>query len=287
MFSIVIPVYNIEKYIEKCVTSVQEQSYINFEIVLVDDGSTDSSGNICDDLAKKDKRIRVIHKKNGGLSEARNTGIDFSKGEYVIFLDGDDWWRDNNALSDLNKIIQEDTVDIVQFFFCKYYSNGKIIEGKRDYGAAFNGEYSINMLKKYIEKDVFSGATCDKAFKLDFLNKNLGKVRGVGDCQDMYDILVKYQPQFTEAYEKKMRLVMLEYESAVYMLVTNLSMILANNMEVVSNGTEIRIKAKSEETFGTIPKMRVFAVEKIIAGGKPIAFTKSVSKKLNTTANEP
>ena len=92
-------------------------------------------------------------------------------------------------------------------------------------------------------------------YSLDFLNKNLGKVRGVGDCQDMYDILVKYQPQFTEAYEKKMRLVMLEYESAVYMLVTNLSMILANNMEVVSNGTEIRIKAKSEETFGTIPKM--------------------------------
>lgn len=90
LISIVVPVYNVESYLVNCVSSIIEQTYKNLEIILVDDGSTDKSKKICDDLAKKDKRIKVIHKDNGGLSSARNAGIDVAKGEYIGFVDSDD-----------------------------------------------------------------------------------------------------------------------------------------------------------------------------------------------------
>ena len=91
MISIIVPVYNIEKYVERCITSIMSQTYEDIEIILVDDGSTDSSGDICDRLAQKDDRILVIHKTNGGLSEARNSGLDIARGEYIGFVDGDDY----------------------------------------------------------------------------------------------------------------------------------------------------------------------------------------------------
>ena len=91
MISMIIPVYNVEKYIKKCVISAINQTYRRLEIILVDDGSTDRSGEICDEFARMDDRIRVIHKKNGGLSDARNAGLDIIKGEYVTFLDSDDF----------------------------------------------------------------------------------------------------------------------------------------------------------------------------------------------------
>lgn len=91
MISIIVPVYNVESYLEKCVKSIMQQSYKDIEIILVDDGSTDKSGNICDELAKREKRIKVIHKLNGGLSSARNAGIEIAKGEYLGFIDSDDY----------------------------------------------------------------------------------------------------------------------------------------------------------------------------------------------------
>lgn len=89
--SIIIPIYNVEKYIHRCVDSVINQTYTNLEIILVDDGSPDNCGKICDEYAMKDNRIKVIHKENGGLSEARNHGIDSATGEWLFFLDSDDW----------------------------------------------------------------------------------------------------------------------------------------------------------------------------------------------------
>ena len=91
LVSIIIPVYNVEKFLNECVDSVLTQTYKNLEILLVDDGSTDNSGIICDDYLSKDQRIKVIHKKNGGLSSARNSAMDIMKGEYVYFLDSDDY----------------------------------------------------------------------------------------------------------------------------------------------------------------------------------------------------
>lgn len=91
LISIIVPVYNIEAYLPRCLDSVLAQTYAALEIILVDDGSTDSSGKICDHYAEKDDRIKVIHKRNGGLSDARNAGMDAASGKYIGFVDGDDW----------------------------------------------------------------------------------------------------------------------------------------------------------------------------------------------------
>lgn len=91
LVSVIVPVYNVEAYLEECVDSIIHQTYRNIEIILVDDGSTDRSGAVCEELSSKDSRIRVIHKDNGGLSEARNIGLAYSKGKWVSFIDADDW----------------------------------------------------------------------------------------------------------------------------------------------------------------------------------------------------
>lgn len=91
LISVIVPVYKVEKYLDECVESIVNQTYRNLEIILVDDGSPDNCPQMCDDWAKKDERIRVIHKENGGLSSARNAGLDVCKGEYIAFVDSDDW----------------------------------------------------------------------------------------------------------------------------------------------------------------------------------------------------
>ena len=93
--SIIVPIYNIEEYLEKCVKSIQKQTYKNIEILLVDDGSKDNCASMCDNMALKDERIKVIHKKNGGLSSARNEGIKHATGKYICFVDGDDFIRED------------------------------------------------------------------------------------------------------------------------------------------------------------------------------------------------
>lgn len=91
LISIIVPIYNVESYLTKCIESIINQTYKKLEIILVDDGSPDNCGRICDDYAKKDNRVVVIHKQNGGLSDARNAGIEIMKGQYVGFVDSDDW----------------------------------------------------------------------------------------------------------------------------------------------------------------------------------------------------
>lgn len=91
MISVIVPSYNVELYLERCVQSLVSQTYTDLEIILVDDGSTDGTGELCDKLARRDHRIKVIHKENGGLSDARNAGIKIATGEYYSFIDGDDF----------------------------------------------------------------------------------------------------------------------------------------------------------------------------------------------------
>lgn len=104
--SIIVPVYNIQEYLEKCVKSIVKQTYKNLEILLVDDGATDNSGIICNDFALKDDRIKVIHKKNGGLSSARNEGIKHATGKYICFVDGDDFIREDYCEVLYNALIE-------------------------------------------------------------------------------------------------------------------------------------------------------------------------------------
>lgn len=116
--SVVVPVYKVEGYLERCVLSLCRQTYSALEIILVDDGSPDRSGEICDELALQDSRIRVIHKKNGGLSDARNVGIEASTGDYIAFLDSDDWF-DPNMLEILYRLCEDHAAGIAE---CSYRS---------------------------------------------------------------------------------------------------------------------------------------------------------------------
>ena len=90
LLSVIVPVYNVEKYLSRCIDSILSQTFTDFELILVDDGSPDNCGSICDEYAKKDKRIIVIHQQNRGVSSARNKGLDIARGEYVTFVDSDD-----------------------------------------------------------------------------------------------------------------------------------------------------------------------------------------------------
>lgn len=123
--TVVIPVYNVEKYLKKCVDSVEKQTYKNFEVILVDDGSTDSSGELCDALAKENDNIRVIHQENKGLGGARNTGIKSCNTEYIMFLDSDDHIHPE-LLERCVEAIKKNNCDILLFDSVEIYEDGKI-----------------------------------------------------------------------------------------------------------------------------------------------------------------
>lgn len=133
LVSIIVPVYNVENYLSKCVDSIINQTYRNLEIILVDDGSTDCSSKICDEYAKNDTRILVIHKANGGQSEARNIGISESKGEYIFFVDSDDY-IEYNAIETMLEIAENKNVDMVIADIYSVNEKGEILnEGKGQY----------------------------------------------------------------------------------------------------------------------------------------------------------
>ena len=113
LISIIIPVYNVEKYLNDCIESVVNQTYSNLEIILVDDGSPDNSPKICDDWSLKDSRIKVIHKSNGGLSDARNAGLDICSGEYIAFIDSDDY-IDEDYIKLMYDFAKDNSLELVQ-----------------------------------------------------------------------------------------------------------------------------------------------------------------------------
>lgn len=120
--SIIIPAYNVDKYIEKCIDSVLRQTYKNFEVIVVDDGSTDNTAFIVDNFENMDKRIKVIHKENCGLSAARNTGLKVATGKYIMFLDSDDWIEEKCCSIALNSLVSSNA-DIVIFDYYKEFEN--------------------------------------------------------------------------------------------------------------------------------------------------------------------
>lgn len=116
LVSIVIPIYNVEKYLEQCIISILEQSYNKIEVLLIDDGSTDKSKDICDMFERKDIRVHAYHKSNGGLSDARNYGMTKCNGKYVMFVDGDDW-LDKETVSESLEFAERNELDIVFFTY--------------------------------------------------------------------------------------------------------------------------------------------------------------------------
>ena len=133
LISVIVPVYNVEKYIDKCIKSIISQDYTNLEIWLVDDGSTDSSGEVCDKYAESDQRIIVIHKDNGGLSDARNVALDRMQGKYVLFIDSDDY-IEKNYISYLYMLLKDYQSDISICNFKYVNEKGQILNNPEDTG---------------------------------------------------------------------------------------------------------------------------------------------------------
>ena len=160
LFSVIVPIYNVEKYIKRCIDSVLCQSYEDFELILVDDGSPDNCPRICDDYAAKDSRVKVIHKENAGLVSARQAGIQESCGEYIFNLDGDDALT-ADALENAYKIIIETKADMVSFSYM-YYINGEI--GAKEDDLAAEGLYHKPDMEEHIYPRLLSDKNMEHIF---------------------------------------------------------------------------------------------------------------------------
>ncbi len=172
LVSVIVPVYNVEKYLRKCLESIVIQTYHNLEIFLIDDGSTDSSGKICDEYSARDKRITVIHKKNEGVSVARNVGLNHAQGVWISFVDSDDWIN----LNMYEVLIEESqNCDVIFFPFKEYYNDNTT----RIFSAQAFKSNNRNQIEKFILllKDncihyEFFGYTCNKLFKNELIKQN-------------------------------------------------------------------------------------------------------------------
>lgn len=180
LISIVVPVYNVEKYLHQCIDSILEQDYEQIEIVLVDDGSTDNSGTICDEYAKKYSNIKVIHKTNAGLGMARNTGLEHVTGKYVTFLDSDDY-IEKNLVSTLYTALKKNNVDVCKSGFVR------VSDEKEKFGEV-----------KYAEQLFIGDAT-----RFEFMPRLIGSQPNIKDSIEMCVCAVMYNTEIIKKHNIK------------------------------------------------------------------------------------
>lgn len=160
MVSVIVPIYNAEKYLSQCIESVVSQSYQNWELLLIDDGSEDQSRIICETYSCKDSRIKVIKKKNTGVSDTRNVGLDIARGKYVVFLDSDDYWCNQYFLEEFVSYAEIDDLDVVRGEYIEVDSSGEIIRASPFYEnkKKYSGEIvdNITFQRKIVLGEYFS-----------------------------------------------------------------------------------------------------------------------------------
>jgi len=162
-YSFILPIYKVEKYLEKCVASILNQSFDDFEIILVDDGSPDRCPEICENLKKQDKRIKVVHKKNGGLCDARNAGLEVATGEYILFVDPDDY-----VSEDYLECINNNINDFDMLIFGHY----NLFKNKVTEGFSIDEITNSEVTKRYLLQDnLICGYVWNKVFKSEIINK--------------------------------------------------------------------------------------------------------------------
>ena len=177
-FSIVIPVYNVAPYLNTCIASVLAQTYQNYEVLLVNDGSTDESGSICEQFAAMDNRLQVIHRNNGGLSAARNTGLDKAIGDYVLFLDSDDFWCTHTVLERIASRLSVFPSQVLSFNYIKY-------DGKTNYSPYFRFTHSMpteeqDRFQYLIDHDIWISCAWNKVIQRDlFADRDLRFIEGI------------------------------------------------------------------------------------------------------------
>lgn len=186
-FSVLIPVYNVEKFLTQCVESVLNQTYQNFEIILINDGSNDSSGFICDEFSKKNIKIKTIHQANQGLIMARRNAINNARGDYCLFLDSDDYW-DLNLLETVHETIIECECDLVIYKYKRVLEN-QIIEVKASHGikdkTIFDCQNKQELFKKIISSSDLNNLVC-KAVKRSIIDKtDYSQFKNIRNAEDL------------------------------------------------------------------------------------------------------
>lgn len=185
MISIIIPIYNVEQYLSQCIESIITQTYTDFEVLLINDGSTDKSGEICDNYALKDSRIHVFHKKNGGVSSARNVGIEHATGEWINFIDSDDW-----ISADYFEKLMQDTeiADLTFWGFTLHNPDGSQTEykPKEQYACGKDKiESTLAYLKQNQQQLEYLGYTFNKLFKTSIIKeKNIRFIENLSIRED-------------------------------------------------------------------------------------------------------
>lgn len=177
LVSIIVPIYKVEEYLDRCIKSIVSQTYKNIEIILVDDGSPDRCPIICDKWKMTDSRVKVIHKKNGGLSDARNEGIKIAVGEYIAFIDSDDW-IDNNWIEALITEIKRKGCEIAIGWtrLCSDEDKTILLRGMQ------NGVYSnIDIVYKLIQENGIFPTACDKLYKKELVTDELFKIGKINE----------------------------------------------------------------------------------------------------------
>lgn len=224
MISIIIPVYKVESFLALCIQSILNQTYNDFELILVDDGSPDKSGDICDDFAKRDPRIKVIHKENEGVSKARNTGIDVSRGKYIMFADSDDFveptWCEEMINSIKRNSLVISTYYINDLRENKNIKEGIFLEGERNYFSFYkknifpfyqknlinspcNKIYSSNIIKRnkiYFNENLSLGE--DLLFNLDYLKNTNDEIIVVN--KPLYNYVLRGRDSLNVKYHENL-----------------------------------------------------------------------------------
>ena len=192
LFSIIVPVYNVEEYLPRCLDSILNQTYEKFECIVVDDGSCDSSGVICDEYANKDSRIKVIHQQNSGLGAARNKGLGNASGEYILFCDSDDW-IEKDLLFELSKNVERTNPDVVIYGFAH------ILTKEKNLKIYYKDE--IDRIKDNLLTDEWTCSACNKCIRKRFLYGKQFPVGGLYEDAFFIPQLV-FQAEKIEVIEK-------------------------------------------------------------------------------------
>lgn len=216
LISVIVPIYKVEEYLDECISSIVAQTYKNLEIILVDDGSPDNCGAICDDWAEKDSRIRVIHKENGGLSDARNAGLSMANGDYIAFVDSDDW-IDLRMYEKLLLAMKREDCDLVACNILSCYPERQVPYGCETYTVG-GSEVFLSMLyddtrfpvsawNKLYRRELWDdirfpiGKICEDAFTTYLLVDKANKIAQIPEA--LYCYRIRENSIMTSSFSRK------------------------------------------------------------------------------------
>lgn len=250
--SVIVPVYNVEQYLPRCIDSIIAQTFTDFELLLIDDGSNDNSGKICDMYAEKDKRIRVFHKKNGGVASARQTGIDNADGLFSIHVDSDDWISPT-MLYEMYKKIVKDEADILISDFYVESIKGSFYKKQRT-----TSKNSTEILIDILRNKLF-GSLWNKLIRHSLYKKyNIRFIKGVNYCEDVLvlsqlllnDLKISFLHQGFYHYDNRcINSITRNYTNQTYLMrkkyVSELEKILPKPNNVIINNVAFQVKLEA------------------------------------------